>query len=83
VIRGFGDKVPRIAASAFISEAAYVVGDVEVGENSSVWPGAVLRGDFAPIKIGSNTQVEDNCVIHTGEPLTIGEIGRASCRERV
>jgi carbonic anhydrase/acetyltransferase-like protein (isoleucine patch superfamily) len=40
-----GEKKPRIADSAFVSEAAYVVGDVEIGENSSIWPGAVLRAD--------------------------------------
>ncbi|MEW6034927.1 MAG: gamma carbonic anhydrase family protein [Chloroflexota bacterium] len=73
MIRSFGGKTPRIAESAFVSEAAYVVGDVEVGENSSIWPGAVVRGDFAPIKVGRNTQIEDNCVVHCGEPLTIGD----------
>jgi len=49
-----------------VSEAAYVVGDVEIGEDSSVWPGAVIRGDFGSIKIGRNTIVEDNCMIHSG-----------------
>jgi carbonic anhydrase/acetyltransferase-like protein (isoleucine patch superfamily) len=72
-IRGLGSKVPRVADSAWVSEAAYVVGDVELGDGSSVWPGAVLRGDFASISIGANTVVEDNCVVHTGEPLRIGE----------
>jgi carbonic anhydrase/acetyltransferase-like protein (isoleucine patch superfamily) len=66
MIRSFNGKTPQIADSAFISEAAYVVGDVEIGENSSVWPGAVIRGDFGKIKIGRNTAVEDNCVIHSG-----------------
>jgi len=66
MIRSFNGKTPKIAESAFISEAAYIVGDVEIGENSSVWPGAVIRGDFGRIKIGRNTAVEDNCVIHVG-----------------
>ena len=66
MIRSFNGKTPKIAASAFISEAAYVVGDVEIGENSSVWPGAVIRGDTGHITIGSNVAVEDNCVIHSG-----------------
>jgi len=66
VIRGFNNRTPKIAESAFISEASYIVGDVEIGENSSVWPGAVLRGDFGKIKIGRNTAVEDNCIIHAG-----------------
>jgi carbonic anhydrase/acetyltransferase-like protein (isoleucine patch superfamily) len=68
MIRGFNGKTPQIADSAFISEAAYVVGDVEIGENSSVWPGAVIRGDIGNIKIGKNSVVEDNCVIHSGSP---------------
>jgi len=68
MIRTLNGKTPRIAASAFVSEAAYVVGDVEIGENSNVFPGAVIRGDFGHIKIGSDTAVEDNCVIHCGTP---------------
>ena len=68
MIRSFNGKTPKIADSAFISEAAYVIGAVEIGENSSVWPGAVIRGDIGKIKIGKNTVVEDNCVIHSGSP---------------
>jgi len=56
-----------VAESAWVSEAAYVVGDVEIGENSSVWPGAVLRADSGgTLRIGCNTTVEDNCVLHAG-----------------
>ena len=73
MIRSFRGKTPRIADSAFVSEVAYVVGDVEIGEDSSVWPGAIIRGDFAPIRIGRNTHVEDNTLVHSGEPLTIGD----------
>ncbi|RJR39471.1 MAG: gamma carbonic anhydrase family protein [Desulfobacteraceae bacterium] len=73
MIRSFEDKTPRIAPSAFVSEAALVVGDVEIGECAGIWPGAVIRGDFAPIRIGRNTMVEDNAVVHTGGPLEIGE----------
>ena len=68
MIRSFNGKTPKVADSAFVSEAAYVVGDVEIGENSSVWPGAVIRADIGKIKIGKNTVVEDNCVIHSGAP---------------
>jgi carbonic anhydrase/acetyltransferase-like protein (isoleucine patch superfamily) len=71
MVRSLGSKAPRIASTAWVSEAAYVVGDVELGEGSSVWPGAVVRGDFASIKIGANTVIEDNCVVHTGQPLVI------------
>lgn len=72
-VRAVGGRTPRIAESAWVSEGAYVVGDVELGEGSSVWPGAVIRGDFASITIGSNTHVEDNVVIHCGEDMTIGD----------
>ena len=64
MIRSFNGKTPKIAESAFISEAAYVVGDVEIGENSSVWPGAVIKADFGKIKIGMNSTIEDNCILH-------------------
>ncbi len=68
MIRSFNGKTPKIAESAFISETAYVIGDVEIGENSSVWPGAVIRGDMGKITIGKNVAIEDNCVIHSGAP---------------
>jgi len=66
MIRNLGEKKPKIAESAFVSEAAYVVGDVEIGESSSVWPGAVLRADRFRIRIGSNSNIQDNCVVHAG-----------------
>ena len=75
MIRSLSGKTPKIAESAFVSEAAYVIGDVEIGEDSSVWPGAVIRGDFGSIKIGKNTAIEDNCVIHSGTPSApIGDV---------
>jgi len=70
MVRSFNGKTPRIAESAYVSEAAYVVGDVEIGEDSSVWPGAVIRGDFTSIKIGRSCAIEDNCVIHGGSPTS-------------
>ena len=72
MIRDFQGKSPKISASAFVSEAAYVVGDVEIGENSSVWPGAVIRADFGKTTIGHNTSIEDNSVIHSATDVTIG-----------
>jgi carbonic anhydrase/acetyltransferase-like protein (isoleucine patch superfamily) len=71
MIRSFNGKTPKIAKSAFISEAAYIVGDVEIGEGASVWPCAVIRGDFGNIRIGRNTAVEDNSVIHSGTPSSL------------
>jgi len=72
MIRSFGSKTPKVADSAFVSEAAYVVGDVEIGENSGIWPNAVVRGDFGKITIGRNTMIEDGTVVHSGQPLEIG-----------
>src|SRR5687768_6293827 len=69
----FDGKTPKIHPSAFISQTATIIGDVEIGEGSSVWPGAVIRADFAPIRIGNGTHIEDNCVLHTGSLLEIGD----------
>jgi carbonic anhydrase/acetyltransferase-like protein (isoleucine patch superfamily) len=68
MIKSFNGKTPRIAATAFVSEAAYVIGDVEIGDHSCVWPGAVIRGDLGKITIGNNVVIEDNCVVHSGTP---------------
>ena len=73
MIREFNGKSPKIAPSAFVSETAYIVGDVEIGENANIWPGAVIRGDFARITIGKNTSIEDNCVVHSATDMTIGD----------
>jgi carbonic anhydrase/acetyltransferase-like protein (isoleucine patch superfamily) len=59
--------MPRVAASAFIAPTAVLVGDVVVGEESSVWFGAVLRADRGSIHIGARSSIEDNAVIHAGE----------------
>lgn len=66
MIRNFGRKKPKIDPSAFVSEFAYLVGDIEIGKNSSIWPGVVLRADRFRIRIGSNCSVQENCVIHAG-----------------
>jgi carbonic anhydrase/acetyltransferase-like protein (isoleucine patch superfamily) len=68
MIRSFNEKTPKIANNAWVSEAAYVEGDVEIGEHSSIWPGVIIRGDMASIKIGNNTNIQDGCVIHAGSP---------------
>lgn len=72
MIRSINGKTPKIAKSAFISEAAYVVGDVEIGERSSIWPMAVIRADFGSIKVGSETKIEDGSVVHSGGDVEIG-----------
>ena len=73
MIRSVNGRTPRIAESAFISETAYVVGDVEIGEHSNVWPGAVIRADFGGIKIGNYVSIEDNCCLHAEAPMEIGD----------
>ncbi len=73
MIRSLDGKEPRIHPSAFISEAAYIVGDVEIGENTSVWPGAVIRGDYGKIIIGKGCSIQDNCVLHTDDFLELGD----------
>jgi len=74
MIQSFNGKVPWIADSAFVSKAAHVIGDVAIGENCVVMPGAVIRGDFGKITIGANTIVEDNCVIHSGSLTEVRDI---------
>jgi carbonic anhydrase/acetyltransferase-like protein (isoleucine patch superfamily) len=67
---------PRVPGSAFVAPGAVVLGDVELGEESSIWYGAVLRGDAGPIRVGARTNIQDLCVLHatTGRAgLTIGD----------
>jgi len=83
MVRNYLEKAPRIAASAYIDAAATVIGDVEIGERSSVWPSAALRGDLEPIRVGMETNLQDGAIVHTdhGFPTTIGDrvsIGHAA-----
>ncbi len=70
MIISINGKTPRIGKNVFIAWNATIVGDVEIGDNSSIWFGAVVRGDMAPIRIGANTNIQDNCTIHTDMGLT-------------
>ncbi|ADQ40124.1 transferase hexapeptide repeat containing protein [Caldicellulosiruptor acetigenus I77R1B] len=73
-------KIPKIAPSAFVAENAVIIGDVEIGENSSVWFGCVLRCEENRIIIGKNTNIQDLTTIHTdhccsviiGDNVTVG-----------
>jgi gamma-carbonic anhydrase len=69
MIRAYRGVVPKIAASAYIDPSAQVIGDVEIGERSSVWPNATIRGDVNYIRIGDESNVQDNCVIHVEHDL--------------
>jgi carbonic anhydrase/acetyltransferase-like protein (isoleucine patch superfamily) len=81
-VRDFEKHTPKIAAGAYIDEMAVVIGDVEIGEDASVWPGSVIRGDVNSIRIGARTNIQDGSVLHVthdseyapgGFPLSIGE----------
>jgi carbonic anhydrase/acetyltransferase-like protein (isoleucine patch superfamily) len=68
--------VPQIAASAYIDPAAVVIGDVVIGEDASVWPRTVVRGDVHYIRIGARTNLQDGCVLHVMKdeyPLVLGD----------
>ena len=69
MIRAYRGVVPRIAASAYVDPSAQVIGDVVIGEESSVWPNVTIRGDVNHIRIGSQTNVQDNTVIHVEHDL--------------
>jgi carbonic anhydrase/acetyltransferase-like protein (isoleucine patch superfamily) len=60
-------KQPRVDPSAFVAPTAVLIGDVEVGPESSIWFGAVLRGDNGPIRVGARTSIQDNAVVHVSE----------------
>ncbi|MDQ2936260.1 MAG: gamma carbonic anhydrase family protein [Acidobacteriota bacterium] len=65
MIRPFRGVHPQISDSAYVDVSAQIIGDVHLGEQSSVWCNAVLRGDMYYIRIGDRTNVQDNCVVHT------------------
>lgn len=64
MIKDFAGKSPKIDESAFVAENAVIVGDVEIGADSSVWYAAVLRGDVNFIRIGERTNIQDGTIIH-------------------
>src|SRR5674476_1335268 len=67
--------VPQIHPDAYIHPGAVVIGDVRIGAQSSIWPGAVLRGDFGQIVIGARTSIQDGTILHTTQewPTVIGD----------
>lgn len=64
MIKSFQNLKPRIHETAFIAETAVVIGDVEIGADSSVWYGSIVRGDVNYIRIGARTNIQDACVLH-------------------
>lgn len=73
MLRTLNGKSPRVDPTAYVSEAAYIVGDVEIGPRASVWPGAVVRADHGRIVIGAHTNVQDNSVVHGDADVVIGQ----------
>ncbi len=72
-LKSLGGKSPQVHPDAFVSEAAYVIGDVVIGPRSSVWPGAVIRADSGRITIGEGSNVQDNSVLHADADAFIGD----------
>jgi carbonic anhydrase/acetyltransferase-like protein (isoleucine patch superfamily) len=75
IILPFDGKYPKISDKAFIAPGATIIGDVEIGEYSSIWPGVVIRGDVNYIRIGKRTNIQDNSVIHVTRPSIAGDRG--------
>jgi carbonic anhydrase/acetyltransferase-like protein (isoleucine patch superfamily) len=80
-LRVYKNVLPKVAETAYVDESAQVIGDVEIGEDSSIWPLVSVRGDMHPIRIGRRTNIQDNSVLHVthygkfgeGVPLIIGD----------
>ena len=76
----FENKITKVGKGSFVSDSAEVIGDVHIGESCYIGPGAVLRGDFGSITIGSYSAIEENCIVHAkpdcscaiGEHVTVG-----------
>ena len=86
-IYALGDAVPTIHPTAFVHPEAVIIGSVTIGAESTIWPGAVLRGDDGRIVVGERTSIQDNTVIHTtpqdptivGDDCVIGHIVHLEC----
>ena len=72
MIREYNGKKPKIHTSAFVSEFAYLIGDIEIGPESSIWPGVIIRADSGKIVIGEKTNIQDNTVVHGDHDVHIG-----------
>jgi carbonic anhydrase/acetyltransferase-like protein (isoleucine patch superfamily) len=74
-IYALGDRVPTIHPDAFVHPDAVIIGDVHLGAESSVWPGAVLRGDYGTVIVGARTSIQDGAVVHAiaAFPTVIGD----------
>jgi len=75
MIVAYQGRVPRVADSAYIAPSADVIGEVEIGDNASIWFTCVLRGDIEPIRVGASSNIQDGSIVHTmiGSPVVIGD----------
>ncbi|MGZ4691166.1 MAG: gamma carbonic anhydrase family protein [Acidimicrobiia bacterium] len=86
-VYALGDKVPQIDPTAFVHPDATVIGNVVIGPESTIWPQAVLRGDYGSITVGARTSIQDGSVIHTtaryptviGDDCVIGHLVHIEC----
>ncbi len=71
----FEDRKPDISKKSYVAESSTIIGDVTVGKNCYIAPGARIKGDYGTIKIGDNSNIQENCVIHArpGEKTVIGD----------
>ncbi len=75
MVKKYNGIEPKTESAAFVAENATVIGDVELEEGTSVWYGAVLRGDEGAIKVGENSNIQDNCTVHSAPGYSV-EIGK-------
>ena len=76
MLRPYKGVLPRVAADAFVDQSAQVIGDVEIGAESSVWMNVVMRGDVNTIRVGRRTNIQDGTIVHVmngTHPTTIGD----------
>ncbi|HKB81101.1 MAG TPA: gamma carbonic anhydrase family protein [Thermoanaerobaculia bacterium] len=84
IVRAYRGKEPRFGAGVFVAENATIIGDVELGDDASIWYGTVVRADVHSIRIGPRTNIQDNCTLHVTKgthPVRIAEevtIGHAA-----
>jgi phenylacetic acid degradation protein len=79
----FEDRIPRVSESAYVHDAASIIGNVTIGDQCFIGAGAVLRGDYGSIRVGNRTSIQENCVLHarSGEECIVGndvQIGHGS-----
>ena len=74
-VRKFGTHTPQIGDATFLAETAVLIGDVQIGQRSSIWYGAVLRGDVFHIRVGSEVSIQDNAVVHVTSGTNATHIG--------